>query len=311
MDAARSMRGPKGAVPRAHTMIRRWLREPLVHFLALGALLFLASQWRGGGASSRIVITSGQIDSLTAGFTRTWQRAPTEGELKGLVDDHVRNELAAREAVAMGLDRDDAVIRRRLRQKLEFLVEDSVDAAPMTDQELQAWLERHPEQFRTEPEVAFRQVYLSPDRRGESAERDAKRLLATLSTANADLPADVGDASMLPVEVELSTRRDIASQFGDSFADQLVAIEPGRWAGPLRSSYGLHLVFVRARREGRLPALAEVRAVVEREAASAQRRQRIDEMYEKMLSRYKVVVDRRRPGSQDAQAAEAAQAGAR
>ncbi len=277
-----------------------------MHFLAVGALLFLASQWRGGGASNRIVITSGQIDSLIAGFTRTWQRAPTEVELKGLVDDHVRNELAAREAVAMGLDRDDAVIRRRLQQKLEFLVEDSVDTAPMTDRELQAWLERHPEQFRIEPEVAFRQVYLSPERRGESVEGDAKRLLARLSAGSGDVPADVGDPSMLPADVEISTRRDIASQFGDSFADQVVAIEPGRWAGPVRSSYGLHLVFVRRRREGRLPALAEVRAAVEREAVSAQRRQRIDEMYEEMLSRYKVVVDRRRPGSQDAQAAGAA-----
>ena len=124
------------------------------------------------------MITPGQIDSLAATFTRTWQRPPTEVELKGLVDDHVRNEMATREAVALGLDRDDTVIARRLRQKLEFLVEDSADAAPVTDADLQAWLERHPDQFRKAPEVAFRQVYLSPDRRGDAAERDAQRLLA-------------------------------------------------------------------------------------------------------------------------------------
>lgn len=276
-------------------MIRRWLREPLVHFLALGALLFALSQWRGSGsASNRIVITPGQMDSMVATFTRTWQRPPTEGELKGLVDDYVRDELAAREAAALGLDRDDSVIRRRLRQKLEFLVEDSVDAAPVTDAELQAWLEGHPDQFRVEPEVAFRQVYLSPDRRGDSVEREARKLLEKLSAAGSDVPADVGDPSMLPQDVERSPRSSIARQFGDGFADEVVRIEPGHWAGPVRSGYGLHLVRVHAREPGRLPTLDEVRPLVERELLSARRRQQIDKMYEQMLSRYRVVVEQRR-----------------
>ena len=125
---------------------RRWLHEPLAHFLVIGALLFLVFEWRGGSrpGSGRIVITPGQIDTMAATFARTWQRPPTELELKGLVDDHVRMELATREAMALGLDRDDTIIRRRLRQKLEFLVEDTVDAAPPTDAELQAWLDAHP-----------------------------------------------------------------------------------------------------------------------------------------------------------------------
>ena len=162
-----------------------WWREPLVHFLAIGALLFLVFNWRGGGgpSSNRIVITPGQIDSMVAGFGRTWQRPPTEQELKGLVDDYVREEMATREAMALGLDRDDTVIRRRLRQKLEFVAEDTIDAAPATDAELQAWLDAHPETFRTEPQVAFRQVYLSPDRRGAAVDADARALLAQLSAA--------------------------------------------------------------------------------------------------------------------------------
>ena len=160
----------------------RWLREPLVHFVALGGLLFLAFNWWGGGGpgSSRIVITPGQVDSIAAGFARTWQRPPTDAELKGLIDDYVREEIAAREAMTAGLDRDDTVIRRRLRQKLEFVAEDSIDSTPPTDAELQAWLEQHPEAFRVEPEVAFRQVYLSPDRRRASLEGDGRRLLAQL-----------------------------------------------------------------------------------------------------------------------------------
>ena len=121
----------------------------------------------------RIVITPGQIDAMVASFARTWQRPPTEPELKGLVDDYVREEMATREAVAIGLDRDDTIIRRRLRQKLEFLAADSVDSVPPTDAELQSWLAEHPDAFRTEGEVAFRQVYLNPEKRGAAVEGDA------------------------------------------------------------------------------------------------------------------------------------------
>ena len=274
-------------------MIRRWLREPLVHFLALGALLFALSHWRGGPGSNRIVITPGQIDSLAAIFARTWQRPPSETELKGLVDDYVRDELATREGLAMGLDRDDVLIRRRLRQKLEFLSEDSPDPAPVTDAELHAWLEQHPDHYRVEPEVAFRQVYVSPDRRGDAAERDAQILLAKLSAQGADVSTDVGDRLMLPRDVERSSRSSIARQFGEEFATEVIKIAPGRWAGPVRSGYGLHLVWVHARNEGRMPALDEVRPQVERDVMSGRRRQRLDQMYAEILSRYTVVVEPR------------------
>ena len=267
-----------------------------MHFLVLGGLLFLAFNWRGGGGpgSSRIVITPGQIDSIAAGFARTWQRPPTEQELKGLLDDYVREEIAAREAMAAGLDRDDTIIRRRLRQKLEFVAEDSIDATSPTDVELQAWLAQHPEAFRVEPEVAFRQVYLSPDRRGASLEGDARRLLAQLSAAgpNVDVTT-LGDPLMLPQDVERTTRTDVARQFGEEFADAILTVEPKRWAGPLRSGYGMHLVFVRERAEGRTPSLADVRPLVEREFLSARRKRELDAMYERLLDRYHVTMERR------------------
>ena len=119
------------------TLIKRLAREPLVHFIALGALLFLYSAWRGGGASSsRIVVTPARIEHLAAGFARTWQRPPTAEELKALIDDYVREEVATREAVSLGLDDDDTILRRRLRQKFEFLVEEAAAAAAPSDQEL-------------------------------------------------------------------------------------------------------------------------------------------------------------------------------
>ena len=168
------------------------LREPLVHFLLLGGLLFLFFEWRGSGGptSSRIVITPGLVEHLASGFGRTWQRPPTDAELKGLIDDYVKEEIATREAVGMGLDRDDTIIRRRLRQKLEFLVEDAASSAPPTDAELEAWLEKHPQSFRAEPQLAFRQVYVSPERRGASAGQDAVKLLAQLRAKGQDVRTD-------------------------------------------------------------------------------------------------------------------------
>lgn len=274
----------------------RWLREPLVHFVVLGGLLFLVfNWWSGGGAgSNRIVITPGQVDSIAAGFARTWQRPPTDAELKGLIDDYVREEIAAREAMSAGLDRDDTVIRRRLRQKLEFVAEDAIDATPPTDAELQAWLAQHPEAFRLEPEVAFRQVYLSPDRRGASLEADGRRLLAQLRAAGPDVDVTTaGDRLMLPQDVARTTRTDVARQFGEEFADAIVKLEPGQWAGPLRSGYGMHVVFVRERADGRTPALADIRAVVEREFLSARRKRELDAMYERLLQRYRVTLEKR------------------
>jgi len=275
--------------------LRAALREPLVHFLALGALLFLVFQWWGGGpGSSRIVITPGQIDALVVGFTRTWQRPPTERELKGLIDDYVREEIAVREAMAAGLDRDDTVIRRRLRQKLEFVAEDTIDAAPVTDAELQAWLDAHPDQFRTEPEVSLRQVYVSVDRRGGSARGDAEALRARLTAAGPDAAIEaLGDRLMLPQEFERAPRSEIARLFGDRFADAVLDIEPGRWAGPVESGYGLHLVLVRDRVEGRLPSLDEVRPIVEREFLNDRRTRELDAMYDRLLERYRVTVERR------------------
>ena len=278
---------------------KRWWREPLVQFLALGALLFAAFEWLGSGAagSRRIVITPGQIDAIAAAFTRTWQRPPTEQELKGQLDEYVREEIATREAMALGLDRDDTVVRRRLRQKLEFLAEDTIGATTPTDPELQAWLDSHPETFRVESSVAFRQVHLSPDKRGTSLDGDARRLLDQLSNAPPETAIDsLGDAVMLPQEVARSTHADVAAQFGAEFADAILRVEPGRWTGPIRSAYGLHVVFVRHREEGRLPALAEVRPQVEREFMVERRSRELAAMYDRLLARYRVVIMQRHEG---------------
>jgi hypothetical protein len=218
--------------------------------------------------------------------------------------------MATREAMAIGLDRDDTVIRRRLRQKLEFLAEDTIDATPATDAQLQAWLESHPDAFRTEPQLVFRQVYLSSDRRGAAVDADARKILAQLLAAGPAAAIDhVGDALMLPREVERSSRTDVARQFGEEFADAVLNVEPGEWTGPIRSGYGLHLVFVRERTDGRLPALAEVRPAVEREFISDRRKRELDAMYERLLARYRVMLEPRASAPQAAEAPKGSEPG--
>jgi len=262
----------------------------------LGGLLFLYFEWRGGSGgpgSTRIVITPGMIEHLASGFTRTWQRPPTDAELKGLIDDYVKEEIAAREAVGMGLDRDDTIIRRRLRQKLEFLVEDSAAASAPTDAELEKWLDNHREAFRAEPRIAFRQVYVNPERHGAKFRADAGKLLTRLRAAGPDASTErLGDPTMLPAEQPLEPLRETSRSFGEEFGSELMKIEPGKWSGPVESPYGLHLVLVRERVAAALPELSAVRPQVEREFAAARRKKELQSLYERLLAKYTVEIEK-------------------
>ena len=284
-------------------MLKRLLREPLLHFLLLGALLFLWSAWQGDGSagSSRIVVTRGVVEHLATSFARTWQRAPSALELKGLIDEHVKEEIASREAVAMGLERDDVIIKRRLRQKLEFLLVDDAPATPPGDAELSAWLKRHPEAFRTEAQLAFRQVLLRPDRRGANTAADAAKLLARLREAGPEVSTqNLGDASMLPAEAPLESVREVANAFGHEFAEALTKLPTGQWSGPVESSFGLHLVLVRERRDAAAAELAAVRPLVEREVLAERRKAELQALYERLLAKYSVRIES--PGPQPAAA---------
>jgi len=276
------------------------LREPLVHFLLLGAVLFGVFALLGDRGSERtghIVVTPGHLEHLTVSFTRTWQRPPTAPELAGLLEDYIRKEVLYREAVAMGLDRDDTIVCR-LRQKLEFLTEETAEMAVPSEEDLQTFLQQHPDAFRVEPRLAFQHVYLSRGRRGDAANAEARQLLAQLSTGDvATDTAALGDPFLLPHAFALSSHSEIARLFGDAFATQLQDLEPGRWAGPIESGYGLHLVFVRERVAGRVPALAEVRQAVQREWFAARRKAVNEQFYQRLRARYSVVVEQAQAAS--------------
>jgi parvulin-like peptidyl-prolyl isomerase len=283
--------------------MHRILKDPLLHFLLIGAALFLVFglfKGRAGNEENKIIITFGDIEALQASFSRTWQRPPTDDELSGLIEDKVRDEIAYREAVAMGLDQDDAVIRRRLRMKMELLVEDIAGLSSPTDEELAAFLQKNRDSFRQEPQVSFKQVYLNSEKRGVNVMEEAQKMLADLAAAGpgAD-PESFSDPNMLPKEFPLYYASDIEKLFGGSFVNDLLQVEPGEWTGPVISSYGLHLVFVRESIPGRDPELSEVREEVEREWTAKRRREFKDETYKKLRQRYTVVIEEPVPSAGD------------
>jgi len=273
----------------------RLFNEPLFHFLLFGAAIFAAYRSipvAERAEPGRIVVSRARIGTLSESFTRTWRRPPSEQELAGLVRDHVREEVYYREALALGLDRDDTVVRRRLRQKMEFLTDDAAALREPSEEELSAYLAAHADAFRDEQRFSFRQVYLDRERRGEQLARDAARLLAQLNQAGAQSdPVALGDASLLEPELHGVAAGEVASLLGAEFAAQIGKLPLGAWQGPLESAYGAHLVLVSERSEGRLPALAEVRDEVRREWGEARRRAANERLYAALLARYVVTVE--------------------
>lgn len=266
-------------------------REPLVHFLLIGAALFLLfelTREESLDPANRILVSQSQTEQLAAQFKRTWLRPPTDEELSGLIESYVRDEIYYREALAMGLDRNDPQVRQRMRLKLEFLLEDLTAQEPPTDDVLRAYLEQNPDRFRIEPRLSFRQLFLSFDR-GATLEADAERILGQLEAgAGAE---NLGDQTMLPDEQTAVSKRSIARTFGERFAEAVIALEPGPWQGPLFSGLGAHLVLVTDRMEGYLPELTEIRSEVEQEYLAERRKELKDLAYRKLREGYEVVIE--------------------
>jgi len=274
------------------------VRAPLFHFLVLGALVFgVYALNQRDRVSVReeperlVVVSADRIDALREGWLRTWRRPPTEAELRGLIDGLVREEILSREAVALGLDREDTIVRRRLAQKMDFLARDLLTPSDPTDEQLAAFLAENADRYRRPVRVSFRQVFFSPSRRGASARADAEAALEALrKEPEADLDG-FGDAVMLPARVTEGGVDEVAGRFGGEFAGALPELPVGEWAGPVASTFGLHLVRVSGRLPAELPALEEIRAVVARDYAVERRDTANRELYEKLREQYRVEVD--------------------
>jgi hypothetical protein len=273
-------------------MLKKLLQEPLLHFLVLGAGIFAVYHFVSSGNANKpgqIVVTQGRIDALITGFTGTWQRPPTRSELDGLIRDYVREEVCVRQAVALGLDKDDMVIRRRLQQKLQFVSEDLISQVEPTDDQLRKYFQTHPDMFRSETRFTFRQVYLDPQRHKDMG-GDVVRLLDQLRGRGE--AKEFGDPTLLDHEFGSITVSDVARQFGDKFATKMTALSVGQWQGPIESAFGVHLICVTDRKEGRLPQFEEVTAAVRREWTNAQRQEANNKFYKSLVSHYVVTIEK-------------------
>jgi parvulin-like peptidyl-prolyl isomerase len=276
-------------------MFDRLLREPLVHFLAFAFIVFgayhLLAPSADGGRSGRIVVTAAKVEQIAARFAQIWQRPPSLVELKSLIDEEVKEEIYVREALALGLDKDDTLIRRRLRQKMELLGDTGADALSPSDAELETYLKAHPEAVAVDPTISFQQIFLNPPRQGAAIEQNAENILKALKASPETEATALGDASLLPAEMLLTSLKSIGDMFGSEFADAIGKAKAGAWTGPIASSFGLHIVRVSERREGRIPALGEARETVIREWRNDKRKQLESDRLAALLSHYEVTVE--------------------
>ena len=250
-------------------MRKKVLQSSLLHVFVLGlllgvALLIAKGPPTAGNEARRVVITENDLAQLRVAFMRTWQREPTDVELRGELEKFIREEVLYREALARGYDRDDIVVRRAMQRKMEFLGQAQATAAPPSDDQIQAYFALRREKYRTPAVVSFSQVYFNPDTREGRSERDAIEALDEIRRADPDVAelTHWGDPVMLQSAYSDQTEQDVASTFGEEFAAAILALDVGTWEGPVRSGYGLHLVRITRKQESRIPEWTEVRSRV-------------------------------------------------
>lgn len=267
------------------------IREPLFHFFVIGALLFGWTVLRTPDAPpvSEIRVATGQIENISRLFERTWQRPPSEDELETLIENHVREEIFVKEAKAMGLDQNDAVIRNRLVQKYAFLMDDLASARAPTDEELSNFLTAEADRYIRPPKVSFQQVFASSRRGAEDAKAHIARIKVVLEAGGR--PDEFGDPIDLPTSITQGDRSLIVSIFGPAFFEAIVKAPQKVWTGPVRSAYGFHLIRVDAREKTRMPDLSEVQDQVAEDWREAQRQTFRADLLDRLKANYRVIVE--------------------
>ncbi|MFV8783863.1 peptidyl-prolyl cis-trans isomerase [Microbulbifer sp. SA54] len=271
-------------------MKSHWSRDPSLHFALIGAALFGINSLFSSSDSidtESIVISESRIDHLAALFERGWQRPPEPQELQGLIDDYVREEVLYREAIRQGLDKNDTVIRRRLRMKMEFLAKDLVEAIEPSDAILQDYYQQRIDHYTQPAEYSFEQIFLDSDKRPQVAE-DA-RIALTQLVAGADY-RELGDNNLLQHSFSKLSSERIDRVFGGSFSLQLAELQPDQWAGPLTSAYGEHLVRITYYQPQQVPELAEIRADVLRDWQIEEQKKILQTQYETLRAKYQIEI---------------------
>ena len=277
--------------------MKRLLREPLVHFLLLGALLFAGYAYfdrgRGGVESAKqIQLSLDDIAQLAMLFQSQWKRDPTPEEFGRMVETKVQEEVLYREGLAMGLDKDDTIVKRRMAQKMQFIAEDVAAARVPTSAELKAWFDKNTDKFQDPPRVSFRHLYFSPDKRGARAQDDAVNALAKLAgqPEDAKLAVTLADPFMFQEYYRDRAPDFLGKEFGPVFAVAVAKLQPGAWQGPIESGFGWHLVYVDTLVPGRVPAFEEIEGAVKTAWLSEQKATAWEKAYKDMRAKYIVLL---------------------
>lgn len=279
-----------------YTLMQRWLREPLLHFLVAGGLMFGAYAWLNAGGEENgpgaVRITPAEVNWLKENWTRQWMRPPSDDELRGLLTGYLKEVLLAREAMEIGLDEDDTIIRRRLAQKMEFLVQDTLHKAEPSEEELRVFYHEERERFQTPVRVSFSHIYFNRERRGEETTTDARAALLRLSDLVLEQdPAELGDRFLGQYEFVAADEQTVASTLGPAFAAQVFAATPGTWTGPLDSGFGVHLIRVTDRQASQQREFADVRETVLTQWRQQRAQQGIEAYFASLYQKYDVKLD--------------------
>jgi len=274
-----------------------FMKKPTVHVVLLGLIVAVAILIAKGpptaDASRRVVVTGADLLQQRAAFMRTWQREPTAAELRRALEQHIRQEVLYREALAREYDRDDLVVRRAMQQKMEFLAASQALQEPPTEEEIEAFFALRQERYGLPAVLSFSQIYLSADQRGAGVEQAAIDLLARLrleEPVGNDL-ASYGDSIMLDTTYIEQTEREVSATFGEIFGEAVVRLSVGEWQGPVSSGYGLHLVRVIEREESRIPEWREVANRVITDMEFEARAAVKDQLYQEIAQNYEVFLD--------------------
>lgn len=272
-------------------------REPLLHFLLIGAALFGLYALVPNGpatppASKEIRLSVDEINQLILLFKSQWRRPPTPQELQQLVENTVQQEVLYREALALGLDKDDEIVKRRMAQKMQFLAEDVAAAREPTTAELEAWFATNTDQFALPKRVSFRHLYFSPDRRGNGAREDAAKALTQLAGQPEDtkLVESLADPFMFQDYYRDRAPDYLGKEFGPQFAQAVEKLPTGSWQGPIESGFGWHLVFVDTVIPGRVPDFEEIEADVKTAWLGEQKALAWGKAYREMRAKYAVLL---------------------
>ncbi len=272
--------------------MKKWYKEPLFHFLIIGALIFLLftilNKEESIVSEKKIIVSAGDIERLSDNWSKKWDRPPTETELKGLVDSYIKEEVYYREALALGLDQNDTILRRRLMQKMEFLSNDLAELNQPDEAALNKYFLDNQEKYKLPARVSFTHIYFSLDKRGAKVVEDAKSVLSGLNALRAP---ERGDSFMMQYDFVQETPFEVERLFGKRFTNQLFQLEINTWQGPIESGYGLHLVRISEKIDSRRPELASVIDKVRTDFMFEQRQRVNKEIYEKFKERYEIVVE--------------------